>query len=189
MAKNVSYLLRPGETHRESARRCREDRRSSRPLLREQPYQRPSLMGLRAALHRHISSMRRDINILNGEEFRLANDALDARLSEITVTFTCTNVLVVTVLQPTELQVLVLYILELTRKYFKIAQIPQIYCCIVLHLSCDACSSSVHVRNGIKTARSRVGLRYTGLTLELVLLLDSIHQWTPVRGDARTADC
>ena len=35
---NVSYLLRPGETHRESARRSRkEDCRSSRPLLREQP--------------------------------------------------------------------------------------------------------------------------------------------------------
>ena len=48
-----------------------------------QPYQRPSLMGLRAALHRHISSMRRDINIMNGEEFRLANDALDARLKEL----------------------------------------------------------------------------------------------------------
>ena len=31
---NVSYLLRPGETHRESARRSRkEDCRSSRPLL------------------------------------------------------------------------------------------------------------------------------------------------------------
>ena len=40
-------------------------------------------MGLRAALHRHISSMRRDINIVNGEEFRLANDALDARLKEL----------------------------------------------------------------------------------------------------------
>ena len=39
-------------------------------------------MGLRAAL-RHISSMRRDINIVNGEEFRLANDALDARLKEL----------------------------------------------------------------------------------------------------------
>ena len=48
-----------------------------------QPYQRPSFMGLRAALHRHISSKRRDINILNGEEFRLANDALDARLKEL----------------------------------------------------------------------------------------------------------
>ena len=48
-----------------------------------QPYQRPSLLGLRAALHRHISSMGRDINILNGEEFRLANDALDVRLKEL----------------------------------------------------------------------------------------------------------
>ena len=38
LVKNVSYLLRPGETDRESARRSRrEDRRSSRPLLREQP--------------------------------------------------------------------------------------------------------------------------------------------------------
>ena len=27
--------------------------------------------------------MRRDINIVNGEEFRLANDALDARLKEL----------------------------------------------------------------------------------------------------------
>ena len=41
-------------------------------------------MGLRAAaLHRNLSSMRRDINIVNGEEFRLANDALDARLKEL----------------------------------------------------------------------------------------------------------
>ena len=48
-----------------------------------QPCQRPSLMGLRAALHRHISSMGRDINNLNGEEFRFANDALDARLKEL----------------------------------------------------------------------------------------------------------
>ena len=80
--------------------------------LNGQPYQRPSLVGLRAALHRHISSIRRDINILNGEQFRLANDALDARLKELKRTGEAKPakheaIITDADLEPAELQVLV----------------------------------------------------------------------------------
>ena len=62
MAKNVSYLLRPGETHCDSARRSRrEDRRSSRPLLREQP------RAKRAKIARFASRSLGDVNRLIGE--------------------------------------------------------------------------------------------------------------------------
>ena len=86
-AKNISYFLRPGETHRESARRSRrEDRRSSRPLLREQP--RAKRAAVPKAKPYGPSSCSSPPHLVyetrykhpEREEFRLANDALDARL-------------------------------------------------------------------------------------------------------------
>lgn len=46
-------------------------------------YQRPSLTGLRAALHSHISSLRPGMNIITEPDFWMANEALDACLKEI----------------------------------------------------------------------------------------------------------
>jgi len=48
-----------------------------------QAYQRPSLMSLRAAIQRHLSSIRPGLNIISGPEFQQANAALDARLKEM----------------------------------------------------------------------------------------------------------
>ena len=47
------------------------------------PYQKASLLGLRAAMHRHIQSLRSDLNIYSDSEFALANKILDGRLKEL----------------------------------------------------------------------------------------------------------
>ena len=50
-------------------------------------YQRPSLMGIRAALQRHLRSPdvgRKDIDILHGKKFVDANNTLDAYLKHLT---------------------------------------------------------------------------------------------------------
>lgn len=46
-------------------------------------YQKPSLMGLRAAVHRHLQQIRPGMNICSDSDFQLANNALDARLKEL----------------------------------------------------------------------------------------------------------
>ena len=48
-----------------------------------EPYQKASLLGLRAALHRHLRGLSRPFDIYKGVEFRRANEALDRQIKKL----------------------------------------------------------------------------------------------------------